>query len=493
LNNVRLTIIKNAISNMGRGLASAFVAILLPYFLTHLLDKDRFSAWSLILQISAYAGFFDFGIQQALSRFFAQSIEARDDSKRDQTASVALLFLLLAGLLAAITIIGVAVTSPHLCGGIPTNLQDEFRLSTCIMGIGSSAILPLSVFTGILIGLHRNEIPAIAIGLTRILGAACLVVVAHRSSSLVDFSICIVAFNLLGAILQMYYTFKLVPTLCFSFTCLTKKLFWEFGSFCLSLSTWSVGMFLVSGLDVTIVGHFTFGAVGAYALASTLINFYSGLNFSILSALLTPIAAMQVRGEMLRIRTLALKVIFVDSIGSIFVLILVLTFGVLGLRLWIGQDYVAQVYPILIILLIAQIIRLICNPFSVTIVAIGRQAHAILPVLLEGPANLICSLIGAVWFGPIGVAVGTLIGSIVGVVALVLYAIPKVYDDLSISRKEFVLKAFLVPSILFLPSLMGIYLMSTTKNIGLQMAVFLLNSICIALYLFAVRRDTGKA
>ena len=65
----KLVVFKNAIANVARGSAAALVAILLPPFLTRLMSSDAFGAWSLVLQLCAFVGYLDFGIQTAIGRF----------------------------------------------------------------------------------------------------------------------------------------------------------------------------------------------------------------------------------------------------------------------------------------------------------------------------------------------------------------------------------------------------------------------------------------
>ena len=72
---VRATVIKNALANVMRGGATAVVSLVLPHFLVRSLDRDRFAAWSLMLQIAAYASYLDFGLQTAVARYVAHFTE----------------------------------------------------------------------------------------------------------------------------------------------------------------------------------------------------------------------------------------------------------------------------------------------------------------------------------------------------------------------------------------------------------------------------------
>ena len=62
-------------------------------------------------------------------------------------------------------------------------------------------------------------------------------------------------------------------------------------------------MMIISNLDLTIVGHFNFIAVGPYSVATTLTTFLYGLNATVCAAFYAPIAVMEQRGDQAGIRT----------------------------------------------------------------------------------------------------------------------------------------------------------------------------------------------
>jgi hypothetical protein len=162
---------KNASANLIRGGATAMVALALPHFLTRSLDHDRFAAWSLLLQLSAYTTYLDFGVQTAVARFLAGYIERGDGKHRDRLVCTALALLCLAAVLAVVVIVVVLWQLPNLFHGISSELMPEFRLAAAILGASVVLALPFSAFSGVLLGLHRNEYVAAAVGGSRLLGA----------------------------------------------------------------------------------------------------------------------------------------------------------------------------------------------------------------------------------------------------------------------------------------------------------------------------------
>ena len=178
------TVIKNALANIVRGGASGMVAVVLPHFLTQALDHDRFAAWALMLQIAAFASYLDFGVQFAVARYLAQAIERDDDQQRDRLISTAFAMLAIAGVI-ALSVIGIVIFFlPRIFQGIPSALVGDLRLGLMFMAVSAALGLPMSTFTGVLVGLHRNEFPALAIGGTRILSALGVLVTVRYTHSL---------------------------------------------------------------------------------------------------------------------------------------------------------------------------------------------------------------------------------------------------------------------------------------------------------------------
>ena len=58
----------------------------------------------------------------------------------------------------------------------------------------------------------------------------------------------------------------------------------------LVLTVLSFCMIIISNVDLTIVGHFNFIAVGPYSVATTLTTFLAGLNATVCAAFYAPIA-----------------------------------------------------------------------------------------------------------------------------------------------------------------------------------------------------------
>ncbi|MGH9725887.1 MAG: hypothetical protein ACRD41_12555, partial [Candidatus Acidiferrales bacterium] len=185
MKSLSFTITKNGLANLVRGGATAAVAVLLPRFLVRTLDQSHFAAWVLILQIAAYSSYLDFGLQTAVARFIAQAIELEQKERQARLISTALILLSLAGLLAFGVIAIFVWQFPHLFKGVPFGLLGEFRNGALLLSLSACLLLPLSAYTGVLVGMRRNEIPAMAIGGSRLIGAFAVIIASYHTQSLV--------------------------------------------------------------------------------------------------------------------------------------------------------------------------------------------------------------------------------------------------------------------------------------------------------------------
>jgi O-antigen/teichoic acid export membrane protein len=458
MRNVRFTVVKNALANVTKGGAAALVALALPHFLTRSLDHDRFGAWSLMLQLAAYASYLDFGLQTAVARFLAYYVERGDEERRDWLISTALMLLLLAGIVALLTVSMVALQLPRIFRGIPSSLVTELKYATMVLGGSTALLLPLSAFSGALVGLHRNEYVAGAVGGSRTLGAIAVLIAARHTQSLVMLAACLASANLLGGLAQVAAVRVLLPSLRISYLNVRRAMAKDLSRYCAGLTIWSFSMFLVSGLDLTIVGHFNFAAVGYYSVAASLITFFSGANGAVCSALMTPIATLHASRSLDRIRTLILSATRLNTFANLIATVILLLSGPSLLRVWVGASYARPALPIVEILMIANVVRLVANPYSFMLIATDQQKYGVAQGMIEGIMNCGSSVLGALWLGPIGVAVGTLVGAIFGLAWTSTLTI-KWVREIPFDRWNFVREGVLRPVTCTLPLVLFVALM----------------------------------
>ena len=93
----------------------------------------------------------------------------------------------------------------------------------------------------------------------------------------------------------------------------------------------------------------------------------------------------------------------------------------------------------------ANVIRLIGAPYALVMVAAGQHRYVKVSPLSEGIANFIASIALGYVFGAVGVAWGTLVGSVVGVASHLMYSMPRTHPVIKFSRVHLVVTGVLWP------------------------------------------------
>jgi len=446
----RLVLVKNAFSNLARGSAAALVAITLPSFLTRLMSPEAYGAWSLVLQLSTFVGYLDFGIQTAVGRFVAHAGEQGDADHRDRIVVTSMAVLTAA---AAVAIAGsglLALLLPRVFHQVPRFLLSDCRMALLLVAGSLAAGLPFSVFNGIFVGLQRYEVPALVIGVSRAITAVCLVLIVRHGGNLTQMGAAVAIVNLASYGLQYILYRKLAPTVRFSLDLVSRKAGRELFDYCVSLTIWSFAMLLVSGLDISLVGYFEFEKVAYYTVATTLIVFLIGVQNALFNVMIPSTAVLQARGDAVELG----RIMIAATRYGIFILLglglpLILAARPI-LSIWVGSRYALEGTLILRFLTVANIIRLSAVPYIMALIGTGQQRLVTITPLLEGMSNLAVSVIAGHFLGAIGVAIGTLVGGIVGVGGNFIYNMRRTVE-IKFQILEYVRDGLLRPLVCALP------------------------------------------
>lgn len=436
---------KNAVANLGRGGATAVVALLLPPILVRHMAPASYVVWVLVLQTAAYVGYLNFGLQTAIGRYVAFANEKNDTEQRDSVFSTAFVGLCGAGVLSIVGVTATVIAVPLIFPSVPKPLVSEMRLALALVGLSLALELPASAFNGVFIGIERYEVPAIIVGTARLLSALGLILVSLANGSVVFMAAIVAGMNLLSHLAQYIALRRLVPDVRFQRKLVRRSTARELYGYCSGLTVVSFSMLLVTGLDLVLVGRFEFAAVTPYSVAASMIAFISGLLYAIVNVILPHAAVLHAREQAGKIGKLVI------SSTRLSVLLLVLTgipiFMYAGpiIRIWIGQGYVASGAPLLSILVVANVIRLIGAPYSLIMVAAGQQSFIKISPLAEGVSNFIASVVLGVLFGAIGIAIGTLLGALVSIASHFWYSMPRTRAVIDFSRRKFVVSGVLAP------------------------------------------------
>jgi len=467
-----LVAVKNAGANVLRGTSIAVMTLVVPPFLTRALSVDQYGAWALVMQLTAYVAYLDFGLQTAVGRYVAHGTETGSHQERDSIVSTAFVVLGTGALIGMLALLVLAGLVPVVFRQMPAALVGSVRLALLIVGASVALGLPASVISAVFIGLQRNEVPALTVVVSKLITAALLIVAVRHTQSLAVLGAVVAGISATSyAALYGFYR-RLAPQIRIRPELVTWQSAKELYGYCRSLTVWIFGMILVTGLDLVIVGWFDFQSVAYYAVAASIVAFIIGTQNAIFGALISPVAVQHARGDQ---RRLGLTLIHSTRFGVLFLMGSAIPICFASrplLTAWVGAAYAERAQPLLILLVIANVIRLSTTPYCAVLIGTGQQRAIVLTPILEGVVNLTVSLwAGRIW-GALGVAIGTLAGSLVCLFGHVLYNMPRT-RGVAFTRSEFVNEGLVWPLLTTLPTVITCFIALYTSG-TLQVALWVL-------------------
>ena len=446
-----LTIAKNSFANLMRLGVGAMVAVLLPPFLTRRLSHDMYAAWVLILQLSAYAAIFELGLQLAISKFVAQHHATEDHEGASSVVSTATALLGVSALVALVAVAALVWQVPNLFQQLTPALVHQVRLGILLVGGATALALPTTALASTFQGVQRYKIPMAIGGGMQALSGFAIVLAVLRHASLVVMGACVAAITLGAALVQVAAWRKYLSHIRLSAAIVTHRMTRTILAYCAGMSILSFAMLLISGLDTAIVGHFDFKATGYYAIAASLTNFVIMTVGSIFGPLMPAVSAMAAVDDRAGIASLTLRSTRYCSAMVVLTGLPLLLYGHPILSIWVGADYARHSIVLLEILTIANMIRLCMLPYFTVVAGSGLQRYLWIAGILEAAVNFGSSIAFAYRFGAVGVAIGTLVGSVVGVGLLIFHSMWHTRNAVPVLRAEFLLRGLAKPLLCGVP------------------------------------------
>ncbi len=464
------TLSRNAAASMARLIVASLVALVLPAYLTRHLPVQTYGAWVLILQLSAYVTYLDFGVQSGVSKYVAEYAAKGDYAGAGRSASTGFVILLAAGVVGVLLTLALAYRVPQLFQTMPAALYRDVRISVILIGISLAISLSCSAFAAIFLGLQLYVVPMSISILNRVLFTVvvCSAVFLHSSLAVMGAAVAVV--NLVTSFLQIVAWGKLASRIRVRLSAVNREAFKQMLGFCFALAVWSAGMLCVSGLDIAVVGHYAFNETGYYAIAALPSNLVNLILSSLLGPLMPAASALSTQRSKVEMGGILYRATRYSSILSFSTGLPLLVCSYSILRLWVGPDYAARSVPYMRILILGNVLRNLCLPYATMVIATGRQKFATTAAICEAVVNLASSIYLASFLGATGVALGTLLGAFVSVAMHFALSMHYTRESLAISRSRLLLQGLLRPAIAAVPSalLLPLWWSSAAPHFSLQ-------------------------
>ncbi len=450
---VATTISRNVVISLTRVVFNSLIALVLPAYLVHHLPVATYSAWVLILQLGAFVWFLDFGVQTGVAKFVAEYNARNDEASAGRYASAGLTIMTLTGLLGLGLTFILAWQVPRLFHNMPAYLYRDVHISVVLVGASLSFGLVCSVFSGIFLGLQQYAVPMGLAILNRMASTAAVLVAVSLNSNLATMGAAVALVNISTGILQVVAWRRMASRIRISSTIADYRALKQMASYCSLLAIWTVGMVCVSGLDVTIVGHYAYNQTAYYSIATLPTNFLILIISSMLGPMMPASSALSTQRSPSEMGDILTRITRYSTILLLLIGLPLIVCGLPILRLWVGPVYAIHTLTYLRILVLANLLRNLCAPYATMIAATGRQGAVVVAPIFEAVVNLGGSIYLASRFGAVGVAFGTLLGSFVSVSLHFALSMHSTHQTLAVSRSRLFLEGLSRPAVVAVPSL----------------------------------------
>jgi O-antigen/teichoic acid export membrane protein len=393
--------------------AAMAVAFFLSPFLVHRLGNVAYGVWILATSSVQYFGLLDLGMRSSVLRYVSKGYTTDDHQAASEAFSAAFwvrlqisaLLLMLCGALAAIF--------PQIFK-IPSSLVNDARIAVALMGLSLAIAMSIGVYGGVVSALNRYDLYTVVTLVQLSLRVIGVVAVIRAGRGIVAIASCELFATAAGNLLMAYVARRIYPELTISL----KKPRWEVLRKIWSYSVYSflvmVAVQLIYQTDNLVVGTFvSASAVTFYSIGNSLCRYTQQLVTAMTTTFTPAASTYDAAGETSSLRGLYYNGTRATIAVSMPILITLVVRGDNFIGVWMGPQY-SRTSGIVLAILATALLFSLPNTAAASI-AFGIEKHKAIAkwVLGEAVVNLSLSVVLARRLGIYGVAIGTLVPSLV--------------------------------------------------------------------------------
>jgi O-antigen/teichoic acid export membrane protein len=434
--------LRNTASNyIGKVLTLGIFFFLTPFIL-HQLGPTLYGLWTLIGSVVGYGALLDFGIASAVTKYVAEYRARGEVANAQSLVTTALWLYLLLGSAAIALILAVAPLFPELFN-IPPDQRATAIALVALMGINIGLAIPCTTPVAVIRGLQRFDIANLLSTAAALASAGGTVAVLLLGGGVIAMVVLNILILLAMQIPSIWAINRIAPELRFGRGRASRKLVRGVISYSWSIFVIQASSRIHTQTDEIVIGAFLLlSAVTPYAIARKLSEVAQTLTDQFMKVLLPLASELHAGNDQARLRMLYTTstrltlAIFLPIAATIIVLARMI------LTVWVGPEY-ASYTTLVSILTLASLIDTSQWPASSILSGMALQRR--LAVISIGSAllNLALSLLLVRSLGVIGVALGTLIPTVIECFGLIL---PYTLRTLGVGWRQ-VIAEIVVPAI----------------------------------------------
>ena len=448
-------IIKNVSSSWFSLGVNILVGIFLSPFILHRLGNTAYGAWVLVFSVTGYYGLFDLGVRSSIIRYVSTYTAKGDMQGLYRLINTSLAGYTTIGAIAMALTVALS-TKVSSIFRMPPEFVPTARLLFLIVGASVAVGFPTGIFGGILEGLGRFYVVNATNVVSTLLRAILIVLALNHGYGLLAVAIITVGLPFLGSAVRAAVVLHLLD-LQFGWRYVRRDAFGEIARYSSASFILMLAFKLRFKTDEMVISTFlSVAAVTFFSNADRLVD-YTAEVVSSLAQIFVPMSGQSdAKGD-----TDRLYKIFIagNRACALVVLPISATLIILGksvLTAWVGGQYVAASYPVMLVLLIPSTFTLAQAASTRILYGMARHKSLAWVTGMEGIANLGLSIYLIRQFGLIGDALGTAIPlSCTG-----LFFMPRhLCRILNVRLRSFLVQTYTLPILLTLPTVLMLLVM----------------------------------
>ncbi len=378
----KLQLVRNVSSNWVALVSNILVGIFLSPFILHRLGDAAFGIWVLIFSITGYYGLFDLGIRSSVVRYVSKAKATGDLNYASKVISTSLFSYTCIGVFAFLITVLVTVYVNRFFH-VDEPFQSRARWLLLMVGSAVALGFPLGVSSGILEGLQKFDVLGWTSIASTLVRAALVVAALHHGYGLLMTAFITVTLPLLSSLVRTAVAARLLP-IPLGMKYVDRATVREMAGYSGTMLIMIVSARLRFKSDSIIIGTFLSSVAITYFNIGSRIVDYAGEVVESLAQIFVPMSShSHALGDMDR-----LKKIFVAgnrfcafTIFPICAILIILGRSVI--ETWVGKRYVAQSYPVLLILLVPTTLMLAQAASGRVLLGMSRHRTWAMVTLIE--------------------------------------------------------------------------------------------------------------
>jgi len=403
-------LVRGSSSRVLRMVILAAIGFFLMPFTLHKLGSEQYGIWAIAVAFIGYYSFLDLGLSEAIFTHMAYALGRQDhEEARNIYGSSVRIFSAVGVLLFAVTL--VLAIGVHFYNAAHGNLLAEVLL---IVGLNTAVNFFMRVPFGVLNAGHHFDITAWVLILSAILRAGATVAVLDAHFGVVGLAWVSVFTSIPANVIVLWSTNHYFPFL--------KILSWPRWNRPTTRKLFNFGGPVLLGqiadrvrfqTDTLTVSFFIgLAAVAHYSIGTTLVLYYMDGIAAIIGVLIPVLSMQQSVSDIAGFRRSFLSGTRVAFASSAFIAFGMIAWSRAFVIRWMGHSF-TDIYPVIVILALAVFIETSqATAVNALYASLHQKAYAAINIS-EAAANLVLSLALARPYGMVGVALGTLIPSII--------------------------------------------------------------------------------